>query len=120
MPLCPCCSDSLLHHIRGAENYWFCRSCWQEMPVLTQHRIAAVPEPILANLAKKIALSEHRFSSSNLEKPNPLQAKLETKWNRDALYNVSTNYAALSGVMRQTFLKAKLISQIARKLDYAS
>jgi len=106
MPLCPCCSDSLLHHIRGAENYWFCRSCWQEMPVLTQHRLA-VPEPILANLA-------------NLQKPNPLQAKLEMKCNRDVLYNVSTNSTALPGVMRHTFLKAKLISQIARKLDCAS
>ena len=120
MPLCPCCSDSLLHHIRGAENYWFCRSCWQEMPVLTQHRIAAVPEPILANLAKKIALPEHHLRLSNLQRPNPLQVQLEIKWNRDVLYNVSRNYTALPGVMRPTFLKAKLISQIARKLDYAS
>ena len=119
MPQCPCCSDSLLHHIRGAENYWFCRSCWQEMPVLTQHRVT-VPEPILVNLAKKIALPEHRFSPSNLRKPNLLQGKLEIKWNRDVVYNVSTNSTALSGVMRQTFLKAKLISQIARKLNHAS
>jgi hypothetical protein len=89
------------------------------MPVLTQHRLA-VPEPILANLPKKIALPEHHLRLSNLQKPNPLQAKLETNWNRDVLYNVSTNCAALPGVMRQTFLKAKLISQIARKLDYAS
>jgi hypothetical protein len=55
------------------------------MPVLTQHRIAAVPEPILANLAKKIALPEHHLRLSNLQKPNPLQAKLEMKWNRDVI-----------------------------------
>lgn len=30
---CPCCSNLLLQHIRHAEVYWFCRSCWQEMPV---------------------------------------------------------------------------------------
>jgi hypothetical protein len=33
MNSCPCCSDILLQHIKGSEIYWFCRSCWQEMPV---------------------------------------------------------------------------------------
>lgn len=32
---CPCCSSSLLRHIRGTEVYWFCRTCWQEMPILS-------------------------------------------------------------------------------------
>ncbi len=63
MPQCPCCSDSLLHHIRGTENYWFCRSCWQEMPVLTRGHTAEVPKPILAKLAKKIAPQEYRLGS---------------------------------------------------------
>jgi hypothetical protein len=30
---CPCCSDKLLRHIQGASIHWFCRSCWQKMPV---------------------------------------------------------------------------------------
>ena len=34
MAECPCCSHTLLHHICGSRNYWFCRHCWQEMPVL--------------------------------------------------------------------------------------
>ncbi len=29
---CPCCSDTLLRHIRTGEVYWFCRHCYQEMP----------------------------------------------------------------------------------------
>ncbi|MCW5316873.1 hypothetical protein GTQ43_24560 [Nostoc sp. KVJ3] len=33
MNYCPCCSNLLLEHIRGTESYWFCRHCWQEMPV---------------------------------------------------------------------------------------
>jgi DNA-directed RNA polymerase subunit M/transcription elongation factor TFIIS len=33
MSYCPCCSNTLLQHIRGSEVYWFCRHCWQEMPV---------------------------------------------------------------------------------------
>ncbi|WP_460202974.1 hypothetical protein [Scytonema sp. NUACC21] len=31
---CPCCSHRLLQHIRNNRVYWFCRSCWQEMPLL--------------------------------------------------------------------------------------
>ncbi|MEC4811678.1 MAG: hypothetical protein SAK29_00075 [Scytonema sp. PMC 1069.18] len=31
---CPCCSHQLLQHIRNNRVYWFCRSCWQEMPLL--------------------------------------------------------------------------------------
>jgi len=32
--LCPCCSDKLIHHINQHRNYWFCRRCWQEMPII--------------------------------------------------------------------------------------
>jgi ribosomal protein L37AE/L43A len=89
MPLCPCCSDLLLHHIRGAENYWFCRSCWQEMPVLTQRYTAEVPKPILATVSQKTFTSEHHLSSYSLSYPNSLQSKLETKWERKTVSSVS-------------------------------
>ena len=29
---CPCCSNTLLRHIRSKEVYWFCNRCHQEMP----------------------------------------------------------------------------------------
>lgn len=29
---CPCCSNTLLRHIRSGEIYWFCSHCHQEMP----------------------------------------------------------------------------------------
>lgn len=29
---CPCCSNTLLRHIRSGEVYWFCKHCHQEMP----------------------------------------------------------------------------------------
>ena len=32
--LCPCCSDKLIHHIGHHRDYWFCRGCWQEMPLI--------------------------------------------------------------------------------------
>ncbi|HEY9649407.1 MAG TPA: hypothetical protein V6C95_02005 [Coleofasciculaceae cyanobacterium] len=31
-PTCPCCSETLLRHIRVKDVYWFCRHCYQEMP----------------------------------------------------------------------------------------
>ncbi|NMG08091.1 hypothetical protein DP117_14815 [Brasilonema sp. UFV-L1] len=41
---CPCCSRPLLRHIRNQEIYWFCRSCWQVMPVFSEIKCASLPE----------------------------------------------------------------------------
>ncbi len=32
---CPCCSSLMLHHICDRQEYWFCRQCWQKMPILS-------------------------------------------------------------------------------------
>jgi tRNA(Ile2) C34 agmatinyltransferase TiaS len=29
---CPCCSESMLHHLSGRRNYWYCSHCRLEMP----------------------------------------------------------------------------------------
>jgi hypothetical protein len=44
MSTCPCCSDVLLRHIQHGSLYWFCRSCWAEMPNLAEYsdRLAIV------------------------------------------------------------------------------
>lgn len=34
MALCPCCSGTLLRHIRGHHITHFCRHCWQDMPLI--------------------------------------------------------------------------------------
>lgn len=33
--ICSCCSKTMLRHISKDRIYWFCRSCWQEMPINT-------------------------------------------------------------------------------------
>lgn len=58
MATCPYCSDRLLRHISGPRVYWFCRTCWQEMPIIdlsdrplagliqtidTSHKTASLP-----------------------------------------------------------------------------
>lgn len=49
---CPCCGSALLRHVRKAGVYWFCTSCWQEVPLLavsqkcSQDILAARSRPI--------------------------------------------------------------------------
>ncbi|WP_169218857.1 hypothetical protein [Brasilonema sp. UFV-L1] len=35
---CPCCSGSLLRHVRHTGVYWFCQSCRQEVPLLQAYQ----------------------------------------------------------------------------------
>lgn len=37
MDTCPCCSDTLLRHFDHGALYWFCRSCWAEMPSVEEY-----------------------------------------------------------------------------------
>ncbi len=32
MNSCPCCSQTMLRHVRNNQIYWYCPSCHQEMP----------------------------------------------------------------------------------------
>jgi ribosomal protein L37AE/L43A len=34
MSTCPCCSTTVLRHVRHGTIYWFCPHCWQEVPDL--------------------------------------------------------------------------------------
>lgn len=40
MNSCICCSHTLLKHIRGNQIHWFCRNCWQSMPVFLEENIS--------------------------------------------------------------------------------
>lgn len=40
MNTCPCCSDVLLRHFKNHREYWFCRHCWQEMPLFENNNLA--------------------------------------------------------------------------------
>jgi hypothetical protein len=51
MDTCPCCGDALLRHVDHGNLYWFCRSCWAEMPSVEEYRARvaiATPEPVRA------------------------------------------------------------------------
>lgn len=56
---CPCCSGVLLQHVRGSEIAWFCRHCWQDMPVLSCNLSGLVAKAITEELPSKPQLREH-------------------------------------------------------------
>ncbi|MDY7021869.1 MAG: hypothetical protein SWJ54_11000 [Cyanobacteriota bacterium] len=51
---CPCCSSTLLRHIRHSQVYWYCPHCHEEMPnfdkysiaqaILTQEQLSVTPK----------------------------------------------------------------------------
>ena len=54
---CPCCKDTLLCHISHNHVYWFCPSCWQEMPVCelaNSHSLTEVISGKLSTMHQKI------------------------------------------------------------------
>ncbi|WP_416670146.1 hypothetical protein [Egbenema bharatensis] len=44
MATCPCCSHPLLRHIRNHQVAYFCRHCWQDMPLCE----TPTPDPVLS------------------------------------------------------------------------
>ncbi|ARV59256.1 hypothetical protein BZZ01_12015 [Nostocales cyanobacterium HT-58-2] len=55
---CPCCSRPLLRHIRHQEIYWFCRSCWQEMPVFNEQQYTLLPNGYIKEFPRKLEKRE--------------------------------------------------------------
>lgn len=39
---CPCCGSSLLRHVRHGQLYWFCKTCWQEVPLLDGDSVPSI------------------------------------------------------------------------------
>jgi ribosomal protein L37AE/L43A len=65
MTNCPFCSDRLLRHIRGHESYWFCRTCWQETPMLSTEKRALHSENAIAKLSTRTQKLEKRATVYN-------------------------------------------------------
>ena len=50
MTHCPCCAHTMIRHIRQHQVHWFCRSCWQEMPILEQVRVSTRLETLMQQI----------------------------------------------------------------------
>lgn len=51
MPICPCCSNLLLRHIRQGTVYWLCRSCRAEMPNFADYQKVKVGAKFIKDIA---------------------------------------------------------------------
>jgi hypothetical protein len=54
MNYCPCCKDILLSHVDTNGSYWFCRSCWQTMPVCSSKKSVSPTETIAGELPTQL------------------------------------------------------------------
>jgi ribosomal protein L37AE/L43A len=59
---CPCCSNRMLRHFRQQQVYWFCRECWQEMPVYNLNQYCLLPS--IATVNKSLVPKNLSFSTS--------------------------------------------------------
>ena len=59
---CPCCSNQMLRHVRQHQIYWFCRHCWQTMPVYNLNRSSLSPS---LNLVRQLGLKEQYYFVAN-------------------------------------------------------
>ncbi|MBD2361575.1 hypothetical protein H6G36_10350 [Anabaena minutissima FACHB-250] len=51
MTNCPCCSSLLLRHIRNSQVHWFCRHCWQDMPVFYRETPGSLVDILVSNFS---------------------------------------------------------------------
>ncbi|QSJ18846.1 hypothetical protein JYQ62_08880 [Nostoc sp. UHCC 0702] len=54
MNYCPCCSGLLLQHVCGSEISWFCRHCWQDMPVFSANHSGSLAEVVVSELSTNL------------------------------------------------------------------
>jgi ribosomal protein L37AE/L43A len=54
---CPCCGGSLLRHIRQGEVYWFCKTCRQEVPLLSITRLSNVKATTTQTLPQQASVN---------------------------------------------------------------
>lgn len=75
MATCPCCSDQLLRHIRKGSLYWFCRSCYSEMPNFEDYVRAQAPAPVQVSpvLQPRLTPVKHRITNT-LRNPSEVAA----------------------------------------------
>jgi hypothetical protein len=59
MTTCPCCSHSMIRHVRQNQVSWFCRHCWQTMPVYDLNRFGS---SLSTNLVTELGINKHNFA----------------------------------------------------------
>jgi hypothetical protein len=64
MNYCLCCSGVLLQQVRGSEIGWFCRHCWQDMPVLTCNTSGLLEDALREEIPNKPKIRQKAQATS--------------------------------------------------------
>ena len=77
MNYCPCCKDILLRYTQRNGISWFCRSCWQAMPVSTYKQSISSIETISGEFNARLNLRNKPNSlvSYKIKNTVPLRQK---------------------------------------------
>ncbi|CAD0222320.1 MULTISPECIES: hypothetical protein [Planktothrix] len=60
--ICPCCSSTLLRHIRHTGVYWYCSRCHEEMPDLSLNPIEKEKDKEIVPLSSVKELPNFKFN----------------------------------------------------------
>ena len=59
---CPCCSSSMLLHLKSRRSYWFCNHCRLEMPNLNYEKLKRSKAVDLSSSLYKTAMAAHKLA----------------------------------------------------------
>ncbi|MBD2440879.1 hypothetical protein [Nostoc sp. FACHB-110] len=79
MNYCLCCSEVLLQQVRGSEITWFCRHCWQDMPVLSCHLAGLLNRGIKEELPSTSQLRENVQATTYTSSQNKITGWIGVK-----------------------------------------
>jgi hypothetical protein len=75
---CPCCSGLLLPHIRSdAKIHWFCRHCWQDMPVFSLTTTAGFTETIVERMSRNFQQKEQSNQFDSICQDQTIDRRVE-------------------------------------------
>lgn len=80
MTICPCCSGVLLPHIRGdSEIHWFCRHCWQDMPVFSLENSVSFTEIITQRWSRSLQTKKQANNSGYISQRQTINGWVDLK-----------------------------------------
>ena len=79
MNTCPCCSNILLRHIHSNQAYWFCRNCWQEMPVFTCLKSNFSEELFISESPRKVQKAKKVNTKISVNSPEIIHGWIGTQ-----------------------------------------
>lgn len=74
---CPCCSSTLLRHVRHSQIYWYCPHCKEEMPNLRDWILAkTIVSPVKQHSIQAQKALSLTSVKTRVSEPKPIESWL--------------------------------------------